>query len=85
MTKVQYFKTVLMACAIAFIILWYLEFQRTDLMESYWLLLAALASFMGYQYIRVTNMTDAKKAEIIHKIQNSPNKVNKPKAAKKKK
>lgn len=74
-----------MACTIAFIILWYLEYRRTTLIESYWLALAALASLMGYQYIRMTSKTEKKEAGNEQKTQVGKLKPSISKSSKKKK
>lgn len=46
-------RTVLIALAIGFFVVWILEWRRTSLAESYWLLLAALTSLLSYQYFRI--------------------------------
>jgi hypothetical protein len=85
MSKKQYYKTVLMACTIAFIILWYLEYQRTTLAESYWLALAAMASLMGYQYVRMSSQTNDDKTGLTSGKGNTVSKSTHSKPSKKKK
>lgn len=85
MTKKQYYKTVLMACTIAFIILWYLEYQRTTLVESYWLALAALASMMGYQFVRMNSQKKDAPTDLTANKGNSGSKSTLSKPIKKKK
>ncbi len=72
-----------MACTIAFFILWYLEYQRTTLVESYWLALAALACLMGYQYVRMSSPSGGKKSSTSGKVQNQQSVT--PSSSKKKK
>ncbi|GAB2777986.1 hypothetical protein GCM10027275_21580 [Rhabdobacter roseus] len=46
-------KTLLLASAIGFLVLWILEFRRTSLAESYWLLLLCLIFLLSFQYYRL--------------------------------
>ena len=46
-------KTLLIAGAIGFFIMWLLEFQRTDMMNSYWLILLCITCLLSFQYYRI--------------------------------
>ncbi|TDB68170.1 hypothetical protein [Arundinibacter roseus] len=46
-------KTILLAATIGFFILWVLEWRRTDLSNSYWLLMLSLTLLLGHQYYRL--------------------------------
>ena len=46
-------KTLLLATALGFLVLWILEFRRTSLAESYWLLLLCLVFLLSFQYYRL--------------------------------
>lgn len=45
------FKTILLSLALGFFIIWFLEFRRTTLAYSYWLLLVVLVCLLWYQLI----------------------------------
>lgn len=46
-------KTILLATALGFFMLWILEIFRTDLSHSYWLLMLSLTFLLGHQYYRL--------------------------------
>lgn len=58
-------KTILLATALGFFMLWILEIFRTDLSNSYWLLMLSLTFLLVHQYYRLrtapSNPTVAKK------------------------
>lgn len=46
-------KTLLLATALGFFMLWIMEIFRTDLSNSYWLLMLSLTFLLVYQYYRL--------------------------------
>lgn len=46
-------KTILLAIALGFFMLWILEIFRTDLSNSYWLLMLSLTFLLVHQYYRL--------------------------------
>ncbi len=46
-------KTVLLFLSLGFLIIWFLEFRRTSLADSYWLLLLLLICLFWYQLINL--------------------------------
>jgi hypothetical protein len=46
-------RTILLASAIGFFVLWVLEFRRAGLLESYWLLLVSLVCLLFFQFNRL--------------------------------
>ncbi|WP_247234314.1 hypothetical protein [Telluribacter sp. SYSU D00476] len=46
-------KTLLIAGAIGFFIMWLLELQRTDIKDSYWLILLCITCLLSFQYYRI--------------------------------
>lgn len=62
-------KSLLLAAAVGFFVLWILELLRTDLSHSYWLLMLSLLFLLLHQYYRLrmlplksTTSPNAKKA-----------------------
>lgn len=47
------FKTILLFLALGFLIIWILEFRRTSLADSYWLLLVVLTFVFWYQLLNL--------------------------------
>ena len=54
-------RTILIALALGFLVVWVLEFRRAGLFESYWLLLLSIISLLGFQFSRLKAATSAKK------------------------
>lgn len=54
-------RTLLLAAAIGFLVMWVLEFRRTTLFESYWLLLLGLMFLLMFQLNRLKQGLKAKK------------------------
>ncbi len=50
-------KTLLIAGAIGFFILWLLEYQRAGIADSYWLILLCISCLLGFQYYRIRQGT----------------------------
>jgi hypothetical protein len=48
-------RTIFFASGIGFFVLWVLEFRRTTLFESYWLLLVSLTCLLLFQFNRLKN------------------------------
>lgn len=46
-------KTLLIAAAVGFLILWILEAIRTSIGDSYWLLMMSISFLLWYQYYRL--------------------------------
>jgi CDP-diglyceride synthetase len=46
-------RTILIAGCIGFLIVWVLEFRRTTLFESYWLLLLSITCLLFFQFSRL--------------------------------
>ena len=49
-------KSLLLASAVGFFILWILELLRTDLSHSYWLMMLSLLSLFLHQYYRLRKL-----------------------------
>lgn len=45
-------ETLILAAAVGFLILWIVEYQRTDFADSYWLLMLCLGLLLGFQYVK---------------------------------
>ncbi len=57
-------RTILIAGCIGFLILWVLEFRRTTLFESYWLLLLSITFLLIFQFNRLkSSLTEKKRLE----------------------
>ncbi|PSL26228.1 hypothetical protein CLV60_110208 [Dyadobacter jiangsuensis] len=56
-------RTIFLALAFGFLVLWVLEFRRAGLLESYWLLLLCIVCFLLFQFSRLKAATLAKQAE----------------------
>lgn len=56
-------RTIFLALALGFLVLWVLEFRRAGLLESYWLLLLCIVCFLLFQFSRLKAATLAKQAE----------------------
>ncbi len=54
-------KTILLFLSLGFLIIWFLEFRRTSLADSYWLLLVVLVFLFWYQLINLR--TSARKSQ----------------------
>lgn len=54
-------RTILLASAIGFFVLWVLEFRRAGLLESYWLLLVSLVCLLFFQFNRLKASMNAEK------------------------
>ncbi len=46
-------KTILLFLSLGFLIIWFLEFRRTSLADSYWLLLLVMVCLFLYQLINL--------------------------------
>jgi hypothetical protein len=46
-------RTILLALTLGFFVVWFLEFRRAGLFESYWLLLLSIMSLLLFQFIRL--------------------------------
>lgn len=55
-------RTIFLALAFGFLVLWVLEFRRAGLLESYWLLLLCIVCFLLFQFSRLKAATVAKQA-----------------------
>ncbi|SDD97289.1 hypothetical protein SAMN04487996_10311 [Dyadobacter soli] len=55
-------RTIFIALAFGFLVLWVLEFRRAGLLESYWLLLLCIVCFLLFQFSRLKAATLAKQA-----------------------
>ena len=53
-------RTISLALAIGFLVVWILEYRRTSLIESYWLLLLSILSVLFFQFSRLKAATAAK-------------------------
>nr|WP_295935120.1 hypothetical protein [uncultured Dyadobacter sp.] len=56
-------RTIFLALAFGFLVLWVLEFRRAGLLESYWLLLLCIVSFLLFQFSRLKAATLARQAD----------------------
>lgn len=57
-------RTILIAGCIGFLIMWVLEFRRTTLFESYWLLLLSITFLLLFQFNRLkSSLTEKKRME----------------------
>ncbi|MCF0049852.1 hypothetical protein MUK70_29545 [Dyadobacter chenwenxiniae] len=54
-------RTILIALALGFFVVWVLEFRRTTMFESYWLLLLAIMCLLMFQFSRLKASLLAKK------------------------
>lgn len=54
-------RTILLALALGFFAMWVLEFRRTTMFESYWLLLLAIMCLLIFQFNRLKASLLAKK------------------------
>lgn len=54
-------RTILLALALGFFVMWVLEFRRTTMFESYWLLLLAIMCLLIFQFNRLKASLLAKK------------------------
>ncbi|MCE7064355.1 hypothetical protein [Dyadobacter sp. CY326] len=54
-------RTILLALALGFFVVWVLEFRRTTMFESYWLLLLSIMSLLVFQFNRLKASLLAKK------------------------
>lgn len=57
-------RTILLALALGFFVVWVLEFRRTTLFESYWLLLLSIVCLLVFQFGRLKASLKAGKTEI---------------------
>lgn len=75
-------KTLLLAAALGFFLLWILEAWRTNLGNSYWLLMLSLTFLLGHQYYRLKTqpVTPTKRPE----SRSEPRSARPPKGKKKK-
>jgi hypothetical protein len=46
-------RTILLALALGFLVVWILEFRRAGLFESYWLLLLSIVCLLVFQFSRL--------------------------------
>lgn len=53
-------RTIFLALAFGFLVLWVLEFRRAGLLESYWLLLLCIVCFLLFQFSRLKAATLAR-------------------------
>jgi len=56
-------RTILLALALGFFVVWIMEFRRTSLFESYWLLLLSIVCLLFFQFSRLKASLKAGKAE----------------------
>ncbi|GGB90165.1 hypothetical protein [Dyadobacter sediminis] len=56
-------RTILLALALGFFVVWVLEFRRTTLFESYWLLLLSIVCLLFFQFSRLKASLKAGKTE----------------------
>jgi hypothetical protein len=56
-------RTILLALAVGFFVMWVLEFRRAGMFESYWLLLLSIVCLLSFQFIRLKTAMETKKAE----------------------
>jgi hypothetical protein len=54
-------RTILLAGTVGFLIVWVLEFRRTTLFDSYWLLLLSITCLLFFQFNRLKSSMAAKK------------------------
>ncbi len=52
-------KSLLLAATLGCFMLWILELMRTDLGNSYWLLMLSLTFLLGHQYYRLKTQPDS--------------------------
>lgn len=62
-------RTILIALALGFFVVWILEFRRAGLFESYWLLLLSVTCFLLFQFNRLKAATRAKERENARPVQ----------------
>lgn len=64
-------RTVLLALTLGFFVVWVLEFRRTTMFESYWLLLLSILCLLSFQFSRLKASLLAKReAEMSANIKN---------------
>jgi hypothetical protein len=56
-------RTILLALTLGFFVVWVLEFRRTTLFESYWLLLLSIMCLLIFQFSRLKASLLAKKEQ----------------------
>lgn len=56
-------KTIILALAVGFFVLWILEFRRAGMAESYWLLLLSILCLLYFQFKRLKASLELKKKE----------------------
>jgi hypothetical protein len=54
-------RTILLAGTVGFLIVWVLEFRRTTIFDSYWLLLLSITCLLFFQFNRLKSSLIAKK------------------------
>ncbi|KAA0991687.1 hypothetical protein [Dyadobacter aurulentus] len=54
-------RTILLALALGFFVVWVLEFRRAGLFESYWLLLLSIICLLFFQFSRLKAAAAANK------------------------
>ena len=54
-------RTILLAGTVGFLIVWVLEFRRTTLFDSYWLLLLSITCLLFFQFNRLKSSLEEKK------------------------
>ena len=54
-------RTILLALTLGFFVVWVLEFRRTTMFESYWLLLLSILCLLTFQFSRLKASLLAKK------------------------
>jgi len=54
-------RTILLAGTVGFLIVWVLEFRRTTLFDSYWLLLLSITCLLFFQFSRLKSSLKLKK------------------------
>ncbi|WP_353717952.1 hypothetical protein [Dyadobacter sp. 676] len=72
-------RTVFLALAFGFLVLWVLEFRRAGLFESYWLLLLCVICFLLFQFSRLKAAAAAKEAGEPKSAEQKPKPGKKPK------
>jgi len=54
-------RTIMLALALGFFVVWVLEFRRTTMFESYWLLLLSIMCLLIFQFNRLKASLEAKR------------------------
>ncbi|WP_031526816.1 hypothetical protein [Dyadobacter crusticola] len=57
-------RTILLALALGFLVVWVLEFRRAGLFDSYWLLLLSIICFLVFQFSRLKAAAASKPEKI---------------------